>query len=135
MIGYLAGLDMCAFVSDYDYNAPDAQHLRNTHYKLYEAIRAAHPDIPYIMISKPDFKDGEYGNEDTARRAVIMESYLRALETGDRQVYFIDGVSFFAGPHADSCTVDGAHPNDLGFYRMAQGIEPVLRRVLRMRHT
>ena len=30
----------------------------------------------------------------------------------------------------DECTVDGAHPTDLGFYRMARGIEPTVRRVL-----
>jgi hypothetical protein len=51
----MAGLDMKIFVSDYDYNAPDPDYLKATHYKMYEKIRAKHPDIPYIMISRPDF--------------------------------------------------------------------------------
>lgn len=36
--GYMAKLHMCAFVSDYDHYAPDSEHLRNTHFALYEAI-------------------------------------------------------------------------------------------------
>ena len=30
----------------------------------------------------------------------------------------------------EHCTVDGTHPNDIGFLRMADGIEPVLRQAL-----
>lgn len=130
MIEYLRGLDMSVFVSDYDHNAPTAAYLRDTHHKLYRAIREAHPHIPYIMISKPDFKGDRAGSEDAARRAVIMESYLRARESGDNNVYFIDGASFFADDERDACTVDGCHPNDLGFYRMAKRMLPVLQTAL-----
>ncbi len=114
---YMASLDALVFVSDYDYNAPDAAHLNATHYNLYETFRRAHPTTPYVMVSKPDFKPG-----DEARRDVIIESYKRALAKGDRHVYFVDGEHIFDGEHRDSCTVDGGHPNDLGFYRMAMVI-------------
>lgn len=30
----------------------------------------------------------------------------------------------------DACTVDGCHPNDLGFYRIAQGMLPTLKHIL-----
>ena len=46
MIEYLCGLKMSAFVSDYDHNAPNPEYLRNTHQKLYDAIRAKYPTIP-----------------------------------------------------------------------------------------
>ena len=42
---YLASLEMSAFVSDYDHNAT-TDVLRATHTRLYETIRASHPDIP-----------------------------------------------------------------------------------------
>jgi hypothetical protein len=51
-------------------------------------------------------------------------------EEGDENVYFIGGDQLFAGEDADSCTVDGCHPNDLGFYRMARGIETVLKTLI-----
>ena len=54
IVDYMASLQMSAFISDYDHNSPSREHLSATHYKMYEKIRAAHPDIPYIMLSKCD---------------------------------------------------------------------------------
>lgn len=122
---YMATLDMCAFVSDYDHNAPTPEHLKNTHFRFYEAIRAAKPNIPYIMISRPNIT---LDNADAVkRRNIIMESYLKAYQNGDRNVYFIDGYSLFEGGDRDSCTVDGCHPNDIGFLRMGKVIGDVLK--------
>ena len=127
MVAYLKDLPMSVFVSDYDYNAPNPEYLRGTHYKMYRAIRDNNPNLPYVMISKPN----HYGSpSDYERREVIMESYLRARAEGDTNVYFIDGASFFAGDEFDAHMVDGCHPNDLGFYKMAKGIYPLLHKLL-----
>ena len=50
----------------------------------------------------------------------------KAKENGDKKVYFIDGETLFEGDFCMSCTIDGVHPNDLGFYRMAQVIGKVV---------
>lgn len=126
MAEYMAGLEMSVFVADYDHNAPDATYLADTHYALYEVIRKRCPDLPYIMISHPDPRI----NDALMRRKVIMESYVRAVNAGDRNVYFIDGDSLFAGLEYDACTVDVCHPNDLGMHRMAQGMLPLLKKLL-----
>lgn len=129
---YMADLDMSIFVSDYDHNAPDIEHLKNTHYKLYETIRKKHPDIPYIMISLPDIDIVPYlpaKKIASHRRTVIMESYIKALKNGDNNVYFVDGASLFADNY-DSCTVDGCHPNDLGFYFFSKMLYPVIKKLL-----
>ncbi|MBQ9806316.1 MAG: SGNH/GDSL hydrolase family protein [Clostridia bacterium] len=127
---YMATLPMSAFVSDYDHNAPNPEHLRNTHRRLYEIIREKHPDIPYIMISKPDFAtDGTY-EKNIERRQIITETYHYARAQGDTNAYYIDGSSFFRGPFAHMATVDGCHPNDIGFALMADGIESELRYAL-----
>ena len=55
-------------------------------------------------------------------RQIVIDTYEYALAKGDRSVRFVDGAHLFDGPFADSCTVDGCHPNDLGFFRMAQKI-------------
>lgn len=123
---YMAELDMLAFVSDYDHNAPDTEHLKKTHFELYRIIREKNPELPYIMISHPD----KAPSDPTVRRKIIMESYIKALASGDKNVYYIDGDSLFAGNEYDTCTVEGCHPNDLGFYRMAQGMLPVLKEIL-----
>ena len=124
MIEYLASLEMSVFVSDYDHNAPNPEHLKKTHYRLYEGIRAKQPDLPYIMVSKPDFHD--YIPEDHLRLAIIKESYERAVAAGDKNVYFIDGSKIFRGEWRDNCTVDSTHPTDLGFSMMAESIGKVI---------
>ena len=126
MIEYIKGLKMSAFVSDYDHNAPTEEYLQNTHYKLYKGIREVYPNLPYVIISKPDYNN----LRDRKRKAIIFETFKRALEAGDKNVYFIDGAMLFAGDERDACTVDGCHPNDLGFYRIAQGILPTLKHIL-----
>jgi len=54
MAAYIAGLSMSAFVCDYDHNARSSVDLAATHYKMYDIIRERHPNLPYIMVSKPD---------------------------------------------------------------------------------
>jgi len=60
-----------------------------------------------------------YGSrDDIARRDVIRQTYENAVKAGDKHVWFIDGETLFGKEDRDACTVDGCHPNDLGFYRM-----------------
>lgn len=125
MAEYIAGREMEVFVCDYDHNAKRVEHLKNTHYRFYEIIREKHPNIPYIMISSPDTRCKHDKSEFDGwkeRRTVIIESYEKARAAGDENVYFIDGATLLEGDHVMSCTVDGGHPNDLGFYRMAKVI-------------
>lgn len=128
IVEYISGLKMSAFVCDYDHNAPNHEHLRNTHYLMYEKIREKHPDIPYLMVSKPDFK---FNSDDTERRCIIMESYVKAYRGGDKNVYFVDGSAFFNGEELADCTVDACHPTDDGFRRMADYIGSVLLNAMR----
>lgn len=124
---YLKTLDMSIFVYDYDHNAPDVEHLKATHERFFSIIREAHPTMPVLMLTRPNFDETPDAD---ARRAVVRETFERALSRGDTNVYFIDGERFFGDTDRTLCTMDGTHPNDLGFYRMAAVIEPVLREIL-----
>ena len=122
----MATLDMSAFVSDYDHNSGIEQ-LRQNHFKLYSIIRAKHPTIPYIMVTRPDFK---YTDDDFERRSIVMESYIKARRGGDKNVYFVDGSDFFIGDESFlDMTVDTCHPTDDGFRRMADNIGEVMDKV------
>ena len=110
--------EFAAIVYDYDHNAPDPIHLEKTHEPFFKKIREAHPDIPIVFMSKPDYPqfDGE------KRRTIVMNTYRNALEAGDKNVAFIDGSQLFGTFGREMCTVDGLHPNDLGFFRMAEKV-------------
>ena len=127
MMDYIAGLDLGMFVYDYDYNAPTVEHLAATHFPGYLTVRRAHPDIPIIMASRPNFDSPHEDGQ--ARRDVIAASYERAKAEGDRNVYFVDGAKVFRTFFADGCTVDGCHPNDLGFFRMAEAFGAVMENI------
>lgn len=128
IVNYMTTLPMLAFVSDYDHNAPNAEYLRATHRKLYDAIRAAHPDIPYIMLTRPDFDS--HLRDSRRRRDVVMDTLRHARENGDDNIWFLDGSSLFRGHYTDACTVDGTHPNDLGFAYFAEKVGDELRHAL-----
>ncbi len=129
MAEYLASLDMSIFVCDYDHNAPNVEYFSETHKRLYNIFRAKQPNTPYIMITKPDAWEKNKKDVD-ARRAVVMQTFLDAKALGDKNIYFIDGISLFGSDNRDNCTVDGCHPNDLGFYRMAETIGIVIKDIL-----
>lgn len=125
---YIAGLRMSALVMDYDHNAPTVEHLQQTHAPFFGIIRKAQPGLPILMLSRPD---PEVHPADSAKRlAVIRGTYECAVQAGDRHVYLVDGESLFGLQERDLCTVDGTHPTDIGFLRMADALEPVLRRAL-----
>ena len=131
MTEYLANLKCKVFVCDYDHNAHTAEFLEKTHLPLYRAFRRVQPDTPIIFLSKPDVERKPWFFEPNERREVILKTYNTALSEGDENVAFIDGADLFGHDALrDCCTVDGAHPNDLGFMRMAEKIYPVLKKMI-----
>lgn len=126
MAEYLSKIDCSLFVCDYDYNAPNAAHLEKTHYPLYQAFRSQQPDTPILFLSSPDFDKMTDG---AARSAVIRSTYEKAKANGDNRVWFVEGRLLFEKEDRDFCTVDGCHPNDLGFYRMAKKIYAAMKEI------
>ena len=45
-------------------------------------------------------------------------------------MYFVDGETMFDLLDRSMCTVDSAHPTDIGFYCMAKAFYPVLKKIL-----
>ena len=128
MAEYINTIDMGAFVYDYDYNAPSVEHLAATHKPFFDRIREKHPDLPILMMSRP----AECYTEKMAqRRRIVKDTYDAAIAAGDKNVYFLDGETFYGETDRNLCSSDNVHPNDLGFYRMASTIRPVMERMLK----
>ncbi len=123
---YVASLDPSVFVYDYDYNAPNAAHLRATHEKMFLKFREKHPTTPVIMMTAPKVKCTGMWAE---RRDIIKATYDNAVARGDKNVYIVYGDEYFTDIGADY-TADGTHPTDLGYYLMAKKIAPVMKEAL-----
>lgn len=125
----IASLKLSAFVMDYDHNAPNPEHLEKTHEIFFRTIRAKQPELPIVIMTKCDFDTGN-PEINSKRREIIKRTYTNAIKAGDRKVHFIDGEKLFGKTDRDACTVDGCHPNDIGFLRMAETVLPVLKKAL-----
>lgn len=119
MVDYLASIDCSLFVCDYDHNAPTVEYLRDTHYRLYERYRKVRPDTPILFISKPDVQNDVDGEE---RIRIIKGTYLKAKRQGDNNVYFLSGKRFYGKGNTWDYAIEGCHPTDRGFARMAEEI-------------
>lgn len=128
MADYLAAMDMSALVIDYDHNAHTVEHLETSYQPFFRRIREERPTLPIILVTRPDFEADP--PDSVLRRDIIHAVYKEAISAGDQRVFYIDGETLFGAICRTDCTVDGVHPNDLGFYRMASTIRPVLAQAL-----
>ena len=116
IIDYINQLDMSLFVLDYDHNAPTPEHLEATHEHMYQCIRAAHPDLPIIMLSRPKV---HLTPESIRRLEIVTKTYNNAVAAGDTRVYLIPGSELIEPDAIECATVDNCHPNDAGFLSIA----------------
>ena len=129
MLEYLCGLDVGGYVYDYNYYLDRPDRILPPHYDIYRTLRDAHPDVPIVMMDKPAsgvFSQRIY----EIRNGMIKATYERALSEGDTLVGYIDS-KVMMGDDPAACFVDGDHPNDLGFFRMAEGLYPILNALLK----
>lgn len=120
MAEYLATIDCSLFVCAYDYNAESIEQLKETHYPLYKTFRGKHKDTPILFVTRADTDSTPDGV--IKSKAVIFETYKRAVDEGDKNVYFLDGAEIYGKEDRDKCTIDDCHPNDLGAYYIAKAL-------------
>ncbi len=121
---YIKDLDMQAFVYDYDYNAPDAAHLKKTHKRMFDIIRKANEKLPIVILSMPK---SHLGEEERKRYEIIRETYETAKAQGDENVYFVAGKDLIEDELSEIWSVDDCHPNDSGFSSMARAVIKVFK--------
>jgi len=128
----LAEIETSCFVLDVGQNngVPD---LRERFAPFLEVLREAQPKTP-VLATTPIFYNAELWSEvdirEVEERRDIIRSTVRARhEAGDRRVFLLEARDYL-GPDFTEGAVDGGHPNDLGFARMAAGMAPRLAEVL-----
>lgn len=126
MADYIASIPLSAFVYDYDHNAPSADWLKETHERFLRRILEKQPKLPVIVLSRPKLHLNE---EEMLRKSIIQNNCKAIRLSHSAPIFFVDGSEIFRN-FGDSCTVDNSHPNDLGFYAMAQALLALLQRIL-----
>ena len=125
IIEYLCGLPMQMLFYDYDHNTPSLAYLEETHLRGARRLRAAHPEIPMVLLSKPNRHAGR--EEAEARLRIIEESYRILKSEGAAPVHFVSGQDIFTSHDSEMMTVDNTHPTDFGFFCMAEALSEILK--------
>lgn len=135
MAEYLAKQDASAIVLDLDMRLRDPEVFRNTFEPFYRKLRSVNRDVPIIAMSFPKYPKirhpvtSQYRDHVVSNR-IILETCLKAWSEGDERLWYLDGETVFGERDQEACTVDYSHPNDLGFYRMAQALLPFVKRAV-----
>jgi lysophospholipase L1-like esterase len=129
--GFLAELSPAVYVIDCLPNMNAAEVTERT-VPLVRQLRAAHPDVPIILVEDRSYSGSWIIHSQRVRnetsRAALKAEYQKLLEVGVTGLHYIAGESLL-GPDRDD-TTDGSHPSDLGFMRHADAFEPILRSAL-----
>jgi lysophospholipase L1-like esterase len=128
MAELLAELDPAVYVIDCLPNM-DNEAIEARVEALVNTLRGAHPDTPLVFVENIPY--ARTFNAEWQRR------YQRKNEAQNR---VLDRLAAIRGIHRIACdnligrdgegTVDGTHPTDVGFMRMAEALHPILRQLL-----
>ena len=121
------------FVMDYEANCHAIENLRRTLPVFLAILRRCWPRTQILVVSKVPYAREAYDADARERRLVNRafqrQTVARLRRAGDSRITFLDGSNLLGRDYTE-CSVDGAHQTDLGFMRMANGLEQPLRRLL-----
>jgi lysophospholipase L1-like esterase len=126
-------LDPSCIVLDF-WGNPSAEQYAAALPPFVDILRKKWPRLP-ILVTGPFYFPAEAAGGDVARslsakRRTARELVQQRRKAGDRWLIFVDGLKMLNRDQTGGL-VDGVHPNSLGFYFNAQGLEPFLRKALR----
>ena len=121
MAELLGELDAAVYVLDCLPNMTDELVEENLE-RFVRRLRELRPGVPVILVEhlKPELA--------TSRNAALHDLYTRLVEEGEPALHYVEGSELLRG--REEGTVDGIHPTDLGFLRMAEAMERPLREAL-----
>ncbi len=130
----VSGIDAACFVLDY-WGNPTPEVFKETLPKFVETLRKNHSKTP-IIVTGPYFFPYEAltaKNEGALaqKRKTAEEFVANQRRAGDKFISYVDGREMLSREQAFGL-VDGVHCNSLGFYFCAKGLEPHLRKALKL---
>lgn len=127
----VADIEADAYILDCAPNPSPQEITERTSY-LVKTLRERHPNAPIIMIQSVVRESGNFNNvvkDRVANQNINFKAeYEKLIAEGISGLYYVEG-DLLGTDHEG--TVDGIHPNDLGFDRMLKVIEPAVMKVLK----
>jgi lysophospholipase L1-like esterase len=129
----LTEIDAAVYVIDCLPNMVEAEVAERAE-TLVRQLREARPDTPIILVEDRTYANTWIMKSKRDRHAGSRAAFIRAFDSlvssGVKNLFYVEGEALL-GDDSEG-TTDGSHPNDLGFMRQADVLEPVLRKALGM---
>ena len=132
LVPLLDEIDMACLVVDCVANMGLAR-MQTGYGPFLAALRARRPKLPWVLMTFFRSANELYrgSRESDAMNAIVLRTYRQMCRQGDRNVYLLDARKMI-GCEQNHPSVDGVHLTDLGFQKMADGVAPLLKRILRL---
>ena len=126
--------DASMFVIDYEANGGTNGKLEATLEDFIKIIRNHHSQKPIIVISRIKYLLDDLNPETLGKRReeirLFQQNLVKRLRKVDHHLYYIDGRKLLGSPY-DEYTIDGIHPNDLGFKQIANNLEKEFKKIMK----
>ena len=127
----IAEIDAAAYVIDCNPNTT-TDLIYEKCLDLVKLLKKKRPEIPVLLVEAFNYENG-FTKPENSENAKKNKELKRAFETlkkqGIRQLYYKKGAGLIGDDHEG--TVDGVHPNDLGMLRIAEAMEPAIRKIIK----
>ena len=128
----LCKIDAAVYVIDCLPNM-DAKLVTERCIPLVKQLRAAKPETPIVLVedrrNTNSWIHPDRAKHHDANHAALKEAFAKLEAEGVKKLHYIEGDHLY-GDDTDGAT-DGSHASDLGFFRQADIMEPVIRKALR----
>ncbi len=132
MATLLAELDAAVFVLDCLPNMSPAEVAERVE-PFVRTLRKVHPETPIVLAEDRFYANGAIvpgsRKHNIDNHAALKTAYDHLLADGIKALHYLPGAGQLGDDGED--TVDGSHPTDLGFLRMADAFAPVLTEALK----
>ena len=128
----VASIPADVYILDCVPNSSPEQVTERTEY-LVSKIRQQHPKAPVIIVQSIIREQGNF--DETVKQRVedqnanMEKQFYLLRQKGIEGLYLISSQNMLGQDHEG--TIDGVHPNDLGFDRMIQILKPEILKILR----
>ena len=127
--------DVNLLILDYEANGGATGDMKSNLEPFIDTFRKRYPLTPILVMSKPPFSNFVFLKKFIDSRKFYFEFQKGVVEkrrnNGDENIYFYDGCKVFGNKDILESCVDGTHPTDLGFYRMANSLQPIITKLLK----
>lgn len=127
--------DVNLLILDYEANGGATDDMKDNLVPFIDTFRQRYPLTPILIMSKPPFSNYVFSKKAVDHRNFYFKFQKDVVENkrnnGDENIYFYDGNNIFGKKDILESCVDGTHPTDLGFYRMANSLQPIITKLLK----